>query len=161
MTVKRCKTCENNRSPLDFSLGQSTCKYCDSLRYEESKMTIPVESFKVIRSAERPTVKRAMSISDIDSIICSYFNLPFGSLQQDTRKREIVEPRQLAMYFAKEILKHSYATIGAQLAEREHATAMSARKNVTNLCDTNIVFRKHKEYLEKKINKFQKELNKN
>ena len=87
----------------------------------------------------------------IQKVICDYFNLPIESIQSHTRKREIVQARQLAMYFAKKMTKSSLAIIGLQCGNKDHATVLHACKTVTNLTETDKKFRFWVEELEKKF----------
>jgi chromosomal replication initiator protein len=50
---------------------------------------------------------REISIDYIQKVICDYFNLPVELMVSKTRKREIVQARQLAMYFSKKLTKAS------------------------------------------------------
>ena len=52
------------------------------------------------------------------------------TLQSKTRKRHIVQARQLAMFFAKKFTKASLASIGSQIGKRDHATVLHACKTV-------------------------------
>lgn len=95
---------------------------------------------------------REITIDYIQKVICDYFNLPIESIQSHTRKREIVQARQLAMYFAKKMTKASLAIIGLQCGNKDHATVLHACKTVTNLAETDKQFRFWVEELEKKFN---------
>ncbi len=77
--------------------------------------------------------RRDISIEFIQKVICNYLNLPEDSIQMNSRKREIVQARQLTMYFAKKITKSSLATIGIQCGNKDHATVLHACKNIENL----------------------------
>ena len=94
---------------------------------------------------------REINIDYIQKVICDYFNLPIESIQSHTRKREIVQARQLAMYFAKKMTKSSLAIIGLQCGNKDHATVLHACKTVTNLVETDKQFRFWVEELEKKF----------
>ena len=61
---------------------------------------------------------RDITIDYIQKVVCDYFNLSVESLQSRTRKREIVQARQLAMYFAKQYTKSPLSMIGLQCATR-------------------------------------------
>ncbi|MCX6270534.1 MAG: chromosomal replication initiator protein DnaA, partial [Bacteroidetes bacterium] len=76
---------------------------------------------------------KEISIDFIQKIICDYFNLPLESINSKTRKREIVQARQLAMYFAKKHTKSSLATIGLHCGNKDHATVLHACRTVVNL----------------------------
>ncbi|NOY96029.1 MAG: chromosomal replication initiator protein DnaA [Chlorobi bacterium] len=95
--------------------------------------------------------KRELSIEYISKVVCDYFNMPVESLQAKTRKREIVQARQIAMYFSKSLTKYSLASIGAQIGNKDHATVLHACKTVTNLKETDKGFRQFVEDIEKKL----------
>lgn len=95
--------------------------------------------------------KRELSIEYISKVVCDYFNMPVEALQAKTRKREIVQARQIAMYFSKSLTKYSLASIGAQIGSKDHATVLHACKTVNNLKDTDKNFRLFVEDIEKKL----------
>ncbi|MCF8372538.1 MAG: chromosomal replication initiator protein DnaA [Bacteroidales bacterium] len=91
---------------------------------------------KLIKSS-----KREISIDYIQKVVCEYFQLPLESLQEKTRKREIVQARQIAMFFSKGMTKHSLSTIGVQIGGKDHATVLHACRTVTNLMETDKKFK--------------------
>jgi chromosomal replication initiator protein len=95
--------------------------------------------------------KRELSIEYISKVVCDYFSMPVDTLQTKTRKREIVQARQIAMYFSKSLTKYSLASIGAQIGNKDHATVLHACKTVNNLKDTDKNFRQYVEDIEKKL----------
>ena len=95
--------------------------------------------------------KREVSIDQIQKVVSSYFDLDVATLQSKTRKRHIVQARQLAMFFAKRMTKASLASIGSQIGKRDHATVLHACKTVDNLTETDKQFRKYVEDLTKKL----------
>jgi chromosomal replication initiator protein len=95
--------------------------------------------------------KREVSIDYIQKVVCNYFDVPVDSLQSKTRKREIVQARQVAMYFSKNLTKSSLATIGSQIGGKDHATVLHACKTVNNLVDTDKQFKNQIEEIEKKL----------
>jgi chromosomal replication initiator protein len=95
--------------------------------------------------------RRELSIEYISKVVCDYFNMPVESIQTKTRKREIVQARQITMYFSKALTKYSLASIGAQIGNKDHATVLHACKTVNNLKDTDKNFRQYMEDIEKKL----------
>lgn len=95
--------------------------------------------------------KREVSIDYIQKIVSDYFQMDVETLQSKTRKRHIVQARQLAMFFAKKLTKASLASIGSQIGQRDHATVLHACKTVDNLASTDKQFRKYVEDLNKKL----------
>jgi chromosomal replication initiator protein len=77
--------------------------------------------------------------------------LPIELLKSKTRKREVVQARQIAMFFAKNMTKSSLATIGMHCGGKDHATVLHACRTVNNLMDTDKRFRAYIEELEKKL----------
>ena len=94
---------------------------------------------------------REISIDYIQKIVCDYFGLPLEAINSKTRKREIVQARQLAMYFSKKLTKSSLATIGMHCGNKDHATVLHACRTVNNLIETDKQFRNYVEELDKKI----------
>ncbi len=94
---------------------------------------------------------REISIDYIQKVVCDYFNLPVDIINSKTRKREIVQARQLAMYFSKKHTKSSLATIGLHCGNKDHATVLHACRTINNLVETDKQFRTYVEELDKKI----------
>lgn len=95
--------------------------------------------------------KREVSIDYIQKVVSDYFEMDVDTLQSKTRKRHIVQARQLAMFFAKKFTKASLASIGSQIGKRDHATVLHACRTVGNLAETDKQFRKYIEDLNKKF----------
>lgn len=90
-------------------------------------------------------VKKEISIDLIQRAVSDYFNIDMDVLKSKSRKREIAQARQLAMFFAKKYTKNSLASIGAQIGDRDHATVLHACKTVDNLIETDKQFKKYAE----------------
>lgn len=94
---------------------------------------------------------REVSIEYIQKVVCDYFELPIEILKSKTRKREVVQARQIAMYFSKKMTKSSLANIGAHCGGKDHATVLHACRTVNNLSETDKQFKGYLEDLEKKL----------
>jgi len=94
---------------------------------------------------------REISIDYIQKVVSDYFNIPIDLINSKTRKREIVQARQIAMFFSKKYTKSSLATIGIHCGNKDHATVLHACRTVNNLIDTDKQFRIYVDDLEKKI----------
>jgi len=77
--------------------------------------------------------KKVYSIDMIKEIVAKYFNVDIDDIQSKSRKREIVQARQFAMYFAKKITNKPYAEIGKNIGNRNHATVLHACKTIDGL----------------------------
>ena len=116
-----------------------------------NKKSITLELAKQMIDKFVKNTAREVSIDYIQKIICDYFELPIELLKSKTRKREEVQARQLAMYFAKKMTKSSLATIGMYNGGKDHATVLHACKTVNNLIDTDKRFRASVDEIQKKI----------
>ena len=95
--------------------------------------------------------KKEISIDYIQKVVCDYFNIEINQLQTKTRKREIVQARQIAMYFSKSLTKSSLANIGTQIGGKDHATVLHACKTVNNLMETDKQFKQYVDDIQKKL----------
>jgi chromosomal replication initiator protein len=93
-----------------------------------------------------------ISIDYIQKVVCDYFELPLEVLKSKTRKREVVQARQLAMYFSKQFTKSSLSNIGMHCGGKDHATVLHACRTVNNLMDTDKKFKAQVVDLQKRIN---------
>jgi chromosomal replication initiator protein len=95
--------------------------------------------------------EREISIDFIQKIVCDYFEIPVDALNSKTRKRDIVQARQLSMYYSKKHTKASLTTIGLHCGNKDHATVLHACRTVNNLIETDKQFRTYVEEIEKRI----------
>jgi chromosomal replication initiator protein len=116
-----------------------------------NKKAITLELAKQMIDKFVKNTAREVSIDYIQKVVCDYFDLPIELLKSKTRKREVVQARQIAMYFAKSMTKSSLATIGLHCGGKDHATVLHACRTVNNLMDTDKRFKNYIEELNKKI----------
>jgi len=116
-----------------------------------NKKEITLELTKEMIDKLIKSTKREISIDYIQKVVCNYYNIGLEQLQSKTRKREIVQARQVAMFFSKTLTKSSLATIGSQIGGKDHATVLHACKTVNNLIETDKRFRLQVDEIEKKL----------
>jgi chromosomal replication initiator protein len=116
-----------------------------------NKVEITLELAQEVVMKFVKNTKREVSIDYIQKVVSDYFQMDIETLQSKTRRRHIVQARQLAMYFAKKFTKASLASIGSQIGKRDHATVLHACKTVDNLTFTDKQFRKYVEDLSQKL----------
>ena len=76
-----------------------------------------------------PTIRTSQ---DVMNIVSQYYRISPDELIGECRKKEVLLPRQVAMYLIYEILKYSYDTIGDSFGGRNHTTVMHAYNKVKN-----------------------------
>ena len=67
--------------------------------------------------------------------ISVFYDISMENLLGASRKKELVVPRQIAMFLMREELKASYPNIGQEIGGRDHTTAMHACIKVTTLIE--------------------------
>lgn len=105
------------------------------------------------RPVEQQTVNAVstVSLSVIRKKVCDFFNIEESALQNKTRVHDVVEARQLAMYFAKRLTKDSLSSIGSAIGNKNHATVLYACKTIENRMATNTEFRNRVEQIHRYI----------
>lgn len=96
-----------------------------------------------------------ISIARIQDKVCSYFGITNEMFLSKTRKREIVQARQIAMYLSRNLTKTSLSSIGAQIGGKDHATVLHACNTVSDLIDTDRSFRGYVHDIERILTSFE------
>ncbi|MGV8877797.1 MAG: chromosomal replication initiator protein DnaA [Sphingobacteriaceae bacterium] len=94
---------------------------------------------------------KEISMEFIQKLVCEYFEVPVEMVKSPTRKREIVQARQISMYLAKSHTKSSLKTIGQFFGGRDHSTVIYACQTVEDLIDTDKKFKGYVADIQKKL----------
>ena len=94
---------------------------------------------------------KEISMDYIQKLVCEYFEVPVEMVKSQTRKREIVQARQISMYLAKSHTKPSLKSIGAFFGGRDHSTVIYACQTVEDLIDTDKKFKAYVADIQKKL----------
>ncbi len=94
---------------------------------------------------------KEISMDYIQKLVCEYFEVPVEMVKSQTRKREIVQARQISMYLAKSHTKTSLKSIGAFFGGRDHSTVIYACQTVEDLIDTDKKFKGYVADIQKKL----------
>lgn len=93
--------------------------------------------------------KKRITVQKIKDAVSDYYNIKKDLIQSTSRKREIVQARQVTMYFIKKHTELSLSQIGVQVGNRSHATVLHACNTVKNYYDFDKGFRSDLEEIEK------------
>ncbi len=77
----------------------------------------------------------AVDIEQIMRVVAEYYNTDLNLLSDKTRRREIVQARQVAMYCCKKMTGQPLKTIGLRFGGRDHSTVIHACRAVENRLD--------------------------
>jgi chromosomal replication initiator protein len=116
-----------------------------------NKRDIDLELAKKVLRNHIKTSSKEITIDNIQKMVCEYYDVPYEKLQQKTRKREIVQARQITMYLAKAFTKNSLKTIGEHFGGRDHTTVIHSCQTVKDLMDTDSVFKENVIELTQKV----------
>ena len=90
-----------------------------------------------------------VTLDKVQKAVCEYFNISRDDLLSKTRKRQIVQARQIAMYISRNMINCSLSTIGAEIGGKDHATVLHACTTVTDLMSTDKTFKQYVTDIEK------------
>jgi chromosomal replication initiator protein len=91
-----------------------------------TKEQITIELARRALEEQIEAAARHISITDIIEVVTSHFNVRLTDLQSKKRSQSIAEPRQICMYLARNLTKHSLEEIGGHFGGRDHTTVMHA-----------------------------------
>jgi len=75
-------------------------------------------------------INKNISPNKIIKLVADFFEISITDLAGKSRKKEIVEPRQITMFLLRDILNMSYPFIGEKVGKRDHTTAMHACEKI-------------------------------
>lgn len=105
----------------------------------KTELTLDLAQTIVSEHASRPR-KELITKESVVAAVCEFFKIEEDSIQKNTKKREIVVARQVAMYLCKKLTNDSLATIGKFLGNRNHSTVVYACRAVEGLIETDPKF---------------------
>ena len=92
-------------------------------------------------------VQEEITIEFIQHLVSDYFKLTIEDLKSASRKREVVQARQISMYFAKNHTSNTLKAIGKSFGGRDHSTVLHSCRTVNDLMTTDRRFKQHIEDL--------------
>lgn len=95
--------------------------------------------------------KKPITIDSIIAKVCDYYNIEEVAVQSKSRKREIVQVRQISMYLAKKYLDYSTSKIGSYIGKRDHATVLHACNMVRDQIEVDKNFKVDMENIESSL----------
>ena len=96
-------------------------------------------------------IQSDVSVDFIQKTVGDYFRVELDAMKGKVKKREIVIPRQVAMYFCKRYTQLTLALIGENFGGRDHSTVIHALESVEDMMKTDPNFRNSVDELTKKL----------
>lgn len=106
--------------------------------YHELNNSKPtLDSVKEVLSQSQPRPRTsAVTAKQLLRSVAEYFEIEIENLTGQSRKKELVVPRQIVMYLMREEMKASFPYIGGELGGRDHTTVMHAYSKISTFIET-------------------------
>ncbi len=116
-------TLSSNIRELEGALNSIICQ----AELKQKDLTL-ADVKNLLKNSVKP--KKNLSPKEIIKIIADFYNINEESIYEKTRKKEIIKPRQLAMYVLREDFNISYPSIGEKMGGRDHTTVIHSCEKI-------------------------------
>ena len=96
-------------------------------------------------------IKRATTSKDVLKNVAEFYGVSIEDILNKNRRREIVKPRQIAMYLMRSEIKSSFPSIGKCIGGRDHTTAMHAYEKISKEMESDKVIEQEIHLITEKI----------
>jgi len=103
---------------------------------DKKQLEITEKAAEEIIEKSTQTFSKHVTDSQIFKAVAEFFNISLEDLVSHSRRKEIVEPRQIAMYLLRDISEFSYPYIGEKMG-RDHTTAIHSYEKINNEINKN------------------------
>lgn len=114
---------EGNIRELEGLLNAIVCN--SQLKGRELSLS---EIKSIVKANEKP--KKTASVKDVLRVISNFYQIEEKSIYEKTRRKEVVRPRQIAMFLLREDCGVSYPLIGQKLGGRDHTTVIHSYEKI-------------------------------
>lgn len=115
---------KNNIRELEGALNQLV------MASKLSSAPLDVETAKKVLASYTAAPKKFLSPKKIIKVVSEFYDITEKELMHQSRKKDVVRPRQIAMYLMREHLKNSYPSIGEKFGGRDHTTVIHSCEKV-------------------------------
>jgi chromosomal replication initiator protein len=99
-------------------------------------LPLSLDQAKQILAGMVNSKKKLVTIKKIAMSVAEFYNITVDDLLKQSRRKEYVKPRQIAMYLARRELENSFPTIGEFFGGRDHTTVMHGVEKMNKLIGT-------------------------
>ncbi len=121
------ETIQSNIRELEGALNRLMV-YC---QLNNTRPTI--EQAKAVLVGVASAKKRVISVKKLMEVVADFYNITLEDILKQSRRKEYVKPRQVAMYLMREELENSFPSIGEHFGGRDHTTVMHAVDKISKL----------------------------
>src|SRR3972149_6226453 len=102
-------------------------------------------------SAWKKTKRSSITSRRLMQVVAEFYDRRIDDLTGESRKKELVRPRQIIMYLMREEINSSFPNIGNELGGRDHTTAMYAYNKISQEIEVNEKMRKDLELIKQRL----------
>ena len=137
---------KNNIRELEGALNR-VIAICDLNKKEPTQQMVEQALSAIIESSKKPCVQN----KNVLETVAEFYEIDKEALIKKGRKKEVVRPRQIAMYLLRKEMNMSYPGIGKYFSGRDHTTALHAYEKVNKELKENERLREEVEFLREKL----------
>ena len=137
---------KNNIRELEGALNR-VIAICDLHKKEPTKQVVEQALGKIIESSKKKCVQN----KNVIDVISEFYEVDKEALLKKGRKKEIVYPRQIAMYLLRKEMNMSYPGIGKYFNGRDHTTALHAYEKIDKELKENERLKEEISFLREKL----------
>ncbi len=108
-----------------------------------SKPLVLETAIEALSEAGRTIRRESLNPAAIIEVVASHFRISLPDIRGRSRSKEIVVPRQIAMYLIREFTQLSLDEIGTNLGKRDHTTVMHGIEKITRELESDAALRTH------------------
>lgn len=164
LAILKTKAREKNFEMPNDSLNYIALHIQKNIRELEGALNRVIATCEL--SGEHPDLKKTTSIladiisrpvtkastpKDILKNVAEFYDVSIKDILNKNRKKEIVKPRQIAMYLMRHEIKSSFPSIGEWIGGRDHTTAMHAYTKISNAMEVDKVIEQEIHLITEKI----------
>jgi chromosomal replication initiator protein len=100
---------------------------------EVSDEALTIDVARSILADRLNLTDRRVTVEEIKRVVAGYYSIRLQDMDSPRRTRNLVRPRQTAMFLAKTMTPRSYPEIGRRFGGRDHTTVMHAVRQIERL----------------------------
>ena len=97
---------------------------------------------EVLKKVLRQEEKKPITVEEILKTITNHFNIKIFDIKSSKKSKNLVFPRQIAMYLSRKLTSSSFPDIGMKIGGRDHSTVIYANKKIAHLMSNDDEIRK-------------------
>lgn len=108
---------------------------------ETITLPIAMEALKNITPPKNKGNIENLTVEDVKKAVCEYYGLTIQQLIGNSKAKNVITPRFIAIYLCRTLLNMTFDDIGAAFGNRDHTTVMNACLKIEELSNENTAYK--------------------